>query len=84
MEYFLRGRFRQAHWFRARKTQFAGYSDWEKFAFAVSASCLPKDEYEKWVTSFKASLPGPFKDDLADWLKENWGQFETVLSNKTC
>lgn len=79
-ELLLRGRFKQAHWFRARKTQFAGLSNWEKTAFALGATCLPQDEYEKWVVSSKGLLPGQFQNLLADWLKESWGNLESILS----
>lgn len=78
-EYFLRGRLGQPHWFRARKTQFAALSNWEKNAFAIGAACLPQDEYEKWVTAYKGSLPGPFSDLLADWLKSLWGRMTDVI-----
>lgn len=79
-EYFIRGRLGQHHWFRARKTQFAALSDWEKSAFAIGATCMPQDEYEKWVTAYKGSLPGPFADLLADWLKALWGRMTDVIN----
>lgn len=81
-ELLLRGRFNQAHWFRARKTQFASLSSWEKTAFAIGATCLPQDEYEKWVTSSKSSFPQPFQNALADWLKNSWGNLEEILNPK--
>jgi hypothetical protein len=40
-----------------------------------AASCLPEDEYEKWITFAKSSLAEPYADAYANWLKKNHGSF---------
>jgi hypothetical protein len=62
----IRGRCGNKNYFRMQKTAIHHFSDFERYALVWGASCLPKDEYEKWLDSLK----GNFKEPLGElWAK---------------
>lgn len=79
-ELFLRGRTGQVTYFRTRKTRFGELSDWERPAFLIGAMSLPKDEYEKWLSSVAHLIPGPVSRAFQGWLKANRHRLTEVLA----
>jgi hypothetical protein len=76
----IRARLNDKPYFRALKTRFSELSDWEKPIAMWAASCLPEDEYEKWITFAKGSLAEPYADVYASWLKKNHGSLLEILA----
>lgn len=70
----IRGRLADKGYFRALKTKFSELNDWERPVAMWAASCLPADEYEKWIKFAKALLDEPYADVYAAWLIKNHGK----------
>jgi hypothetical protein len=76
----IRAQLNDKAYFRALKTRFSDLSDWEKPTAMWAASCLPEDEFEKWITFAKVSLPEPYAEAYANWLKKNHGSLLRKLT----
>jgi hypothetical protein len=66
----MRGRLEEKAFFRAAKTKWADYSDWEKPALMLAASCLPASEYEAWLSFCKGKINDFLGDEYIAWLKK--------------
>lgn len=77
---FLRGLANDRAYFRALKTQLGTLGEWDKPAALMSAMCLPLDEYKNWLASAVAHLTTPFAVTYVDWLRENHGKLQQILS----
>lgn len=75
----LRGIFNDRQYFRAQRTRFSDFSDWEAPCLLLGAMCLPEDEYKTWVDSVSDDIPGTFPKILSKWLKDNHGKFPEIL-----
>lgn len=76
----MRGVFNDRPFFRAQRTRFSDYSDWEAPCLLLGAMCLPEDEFKTWVDSVSDDVPGAFPRVFVKWLKDNHGNFPAILS----
>ena len=67
----IRGRCGDRNYFRKQKTAVQNFSDPELSTLVWGASCLPKDEYEKWTDTVKASFNKPLGNLFLKWVKTN-------------
>jgi hypothetical protein len=75
----LRGLHGDRQFFRAQRTRFSDYSEWEQPCLLLGAMCLPQDEYTTWVDSVSDDIPGAFPKIFAKWLKDKHGAFPELL-----
>lgn len=67
----IRGRCNDKNYFRRQKTAIHNFSDLELSCLVWGASCLPKDEYEKWIDHSKASFNKPLGALFLKWAVSN-------------
>lgn len=79
----LRGIFGDRQFFRAHRTRFSDFSDWEHPCLLLGAMCLPEDEFKTWVDSVGDDIPGTFPKVFVKWLKDNHGKFPAILCDAT-
>lgn len=80
-ELLLRGIFEDRQYFRAQRTKFSEFNDWEKPCLLMGAMCLPTDEYCTWVDSVVDEIPGAFPKIFAKWLKDKQQPVQTLLQS---
>jgi retron-type reverse transcriptase len=78
----LRGIWEDRHYFRAQRTKFSDFSDWEQPCLLLGAMCLPEDEYKTWVDSVSDDVPGAFPKIYVKWLKDSHGSFPAILKDQ--
>lgn len=76
----LRGIFNDRPYFRAQRTRFSDFSDWEQPCLLLGSMCLPEDEYITWVDSVSDDISGSFPALFAKWLKDNHGNLPKLLT----
>jgi hypothetical protein len=79
----LRGRNGDASYFRKQKTAIHSFSEWELNCLVWGASCLPKDEYEKWVDTIKPHFSKPLSALFLKWAVKNKKSLVTKLKGTT-
>jgi len=79
---FLKGLFNDRAYFRAQRTGFSQFGEWEKPAVLIGAMCLPKDEYCTWIDSISDEIPGSFPKIFGKWLKEKHGTLSEIIQDK--
>ena len=67
----LRGRLKDRAFFKEAKTRFGDFSEWEKPALMLGASCLASSEYETWLSFCKDQSSNILADEYVTWLKTN-------------
>jgi hypothetical protein len=67
----IRGRRGDKNYFRKQKTAIHSFSDLELSSLVWGASCLPKDEYEKWIDTVKGSFNKPLGSLFLKWVASN-------------
>lgn len=68
-------------YFRKNKTRFENFGKFEQYALIVSASCLPRDEYETWLGAIKPGLGSPLDSMFCDWAKSKQGNLKAVIAS---
>lgn len=76
----IRGRLPDVNYFRRQKTAVHNFSEFELPCLAWGASCLPKDEYEKWIDTVKDSFRKPLGRQFLRWLTSNREDLLSKLS----
>lgn len=71
--YLLQGKLDRRTFFRNKKYQFDSISNSERFSFLIGATCLPKDEFEVFISAVKEKLDDPLADLFVKWLKAKHG-----------
>jgi hypothetical protein len=66
----IRGRNGDKNFFRKNKTAFSQLSPLEQPCFVWGASCLPKDEYETWVSTIKPLFAFPTGALFLKWAQQ--------------
>lgn len=69
----LRGLLGDKNYFRKQKTAVHSYSEFERPALVMGASCLPSDEYSKWINFAKVGFNRPLDDLFLKWAAQNKG-----------
>lgn len=79
----IRGRIADKNFFRKNKTAFSQLSALEQPSFIWGASCLPKDEYEKWLSTIKPMFVMPTGAHFLKWSEKQWGKLIGKLDSTT-
>nr|WP_246522112.1 reverse transcriptase domain-containing protein [Neoroseomonas terrae] len=79
----IRGRIRDRLYFRRGKTGFGQLSDMEQSCFVWGASCLPKDEFESWLTMAKSIFARPLGALYLKWAEQQRGKLFAKLETPT-
>jgi hypothetical protein len=77
----VRGRQDDKNYFRKQKTATSNYSDFELFSLVWGASCLPKDEYEKWIETMRGSFNKPLGGLFLKWATKNRSKLTSKLTS---
>ena len=80
--YLIRGIKTDVNFFRRQKTRFDERNNFEKYAFMIGATCLPRDEFETWVSAVKPNMSRPLDRLFCDWVKAKSGHLETILGTR--
>jgi hypothetical protein len=67
---FIRARLNDRPFFREHRGRLGQAGDWVKPALLIGASCLPADEYLKWIDIAVRQMQDPFARAFGDWLQE--------------
>ena len=67
----IRGRRGDKNFFRKQKTAIYHFSNVEIYSLVWGASCLPKDEYEKWLDTLKGNFNKPLGSLYLKWVAQN-------------
>jgi hypothetical protein len=78
----IRGRCGDKNYFRKQKTATDHFSNFELSALLWGASCLPKDEYEKWLNTMKRALNRPLGSLYLKWLARNRTRLVSKLKSR--
>jgi hypothetical protein len=65
--YLIRGRIKDQHYFRKKKTGFSQLAPIGQTCFIWGASCLPKDEYKSWLAVVKSLYSAPMASLYLKW-----------------
>jgi Reverse transcriptase (RNA-dependent DNA polymerase) len=79
----IRGRCDDKNFFRKQKTAVEQFSDFELPCLVWGASCLPKDEYEKWIDLMKGNFGKPLGGLYIKWLAANKPKLKAKLKGTT-
>jgi hypothetical protein len=79
----IRGRCDDKNYFRKQKTAIENFPDFELSCLVWGASCLPTDEYEKWIDTVKGHFAKPLGGLYLKWLAANKHKLKAKLKGKT-
>jgi hypothetical protein len=79
----IRGRHDDKNYFRKQKTAIHHVSEFELSSLVWGASCLPKDEYEKWIDTLKGSFSKPLGGLFLKWAAHNRTRLVSKLKSAT-
>jgi hypothetical protein len=71
------------NYFRKHKTRFDEKNLFEKYAFLLGATCLPKDEFETWVRAMKSSMNRPLDRMFCDWVIGKRGKLGDIVRERS-
>ena len=77
--FLIRGINRDINFFRRNKTRFDQQNSFEKFSFLLGATCLPKDEFETWVSAVRIGLDRPLDRLFCDWVQSKCGKLANLI-----
>lgn len=80
--YLIKGLNGDVNYFRRQKTRFEE-NNYEKSAFILGATCLPKDEFETWIGAIRPNLSRPLDRLFCDWAKSKGGKLRDVLDARS-
>ena len=76
----IRGLNKEVNYFRKNKTKFDGLGAYEKSAFILGATCLPKDEYSNWLGAIKPKQKQPLEKLYCEWAKKKCGLLADTIA----
>jgi hypothetical protein len=79
----IRGRNNDKNYFRKQKTAVSHFSELELSCLVWGASCLPHDEYEKWIDTVKVCFNKPLGRLFLKWVVDNQDKLVSKLKAKT-
>jgi hypothetical protein len=68
--YLIRGRIGDKNYFRGHKTSFGQLSPFEQSCFIWGAACLPKDEFDTWLSTVKPMFNTPTGYQFLKWAQQ--------------
>lgn len=80
--YLIKGLNQDVNYFRRQKTRFEERNNYEKCAFILGATCLPKDEFETWIGAIRPNMTRPLERLYCDWAKTKSGKLRDVLEKR--
>lgn len=81
--YLIKGLNGDVNFFRRQKTRFEERNNYEKSAFILGASCLPKDEFETWIGAIRSSMNRPLEKLFCDWVKTKSGKLSEIIDARS-
>jgi hypothetical protein len=81
--YLIKGLNGDVNFFRRQKTRFEERNNYEKSAFILGATCLPKDEFETWIGAIKPNMVRPLEKLFCDWVKGKSGMLREILTARS-
>ncbi|WP_316171268.1 RNA-directed DNA polymerase [Bradyrhizobium sp. SZCCHNRI1058] len=75
----IRGLNGDVNYFRRQKTRFDERNLFEKSAFMLGATCLPKDEFETWIGAIRPNMNRPLEKLFCDWVKTKHHGIRSVI-----
>jgi hypothetical protein len=81
--YLIKGLNEDVNFFRRHKTRFDERNSYEKSAFILGATCLPKDEFETWIGAIKPNMGRPLERLFCDWVKGKSGMLWEILDARS-
>lgn len=81
--YLIKGLNEDVNYFRRQKTRFEERNNYEKSAFILGATCLPKDEFETWIGAIKPNMIRPLERLFCDWAKTKSGKLRDILAARS-
>jgi hypothetical protein len=81
--YLIKGLNEDVNFFRRQKTRFDERNNYEKTAFILGATCLPKDEFETWIGAIKPNMVRPLERLFCDWAKGKSGKLWEILEARS-
>jgi hypothetical protein len=81
--YLIKGLNDDVNYFRRQKTRFEERNNYEKSAFILGATCLPKDEFETWIGAIKPNMIRPLERLFCDWAKTKSGKLRDILAARS-
>jgi hypothetical protein len=79
----IRGLNGDVNYFRRQKARFDERNLFEKYAFMIGATCLPKDEFESWVGAVRPNMNRPIEKLFCDWVKTKNGCLDQILAARS-
>jgi len=80
--YLIRGIKADVNFFRRQKARFDEKNNFEKYAFMIGATCLPRDEFETWVSVVKPNMARPLDRLFCDWVRTKAGKLDQILQTR--
>jgi hypothetical protein len=81
--YLIKGLNDDVNYFRRQKTRFEERNNYEKSAFILGATCLPKDEFETWIGAIRPNMARPLERLFCDWAKTKSGKLKDILDARS-
>ena len=81
--FLIRGIKKDVNHFRLHKTKFEEKNNFEKTAFILSATCLPKDEFTTWLSAIKPNMTRPLDRLFCDWAKTKQNKLAEVFNTRS-
>jgi hypothetical protein len=81
--YLIKGLNGDVNFFRRQKTRFDERNNYEKSAFILGATCLPKDEFETWIGAIRPNLSRPLDRLFCDWARGKSGKLREILDARS-
>ena len=79
----IKGRSGDKNFFRKNKTAFGQLSMLEQPCFVWGASCLPKDEYESWLSAVRPMFATPTGSSFLKWAEQQRSKLIGKLDSAT-
>lgn len=77
----IRGISGDVNYFRRLKTDFDNKGQFVKSALILAASCLPRDEFETWVSAIRPRMNRPLDNLYCAWARKKSGKLKDILAN---
>jgi Reverse transcriptase (RNA-dependent DNA polymerase) len=71
--FLIGGRQKAVNFFRMQKTAFDQFTPFERPCLIWGASCLPRDEFEKWINTVQSTFKGPTNAIFLKWVSKSKG-----------
>jgi hypothetical protein len=78
----IRGLNGEVNYFRRQKTRFDQWNRFEQPYVLLGATCLPRDEFQTWVSAIRTSMDRPLDGLFCAWVRDKQGQLEAIIARR--